>query len=88
MYLKELEFKIALKLENNSNYIYNDCIKLCESALICRDVNKKQKKEILKLKDCVLKMPDPYGWKQLQNLSDLNLIIECLNVLMHIVKGS
>jgi hypothetical protein len=42
MYLKDIKFKIALKLENNGNYIHSECIMLCEATLKCIDATKKQ----------------------------------------------
>lgn len=86
MYLKEIEFRIALKLENNGNYIHSECIKLCEAALKCIDSTKKQRNNIITLKDYISELPDPYGWNRTANIIDLREIIVCLNALKQIIS--
>lgn len=86
MYLKDIEFKIALKLENNGNYLHSESIKLCEAAQACVDIQKKQRKKIQNLKEYVSGLPDPYGWSRNANIKDLRELIECLNVLKEIIR--
>lgn len=86
MNLKEIKFRIALKLENNGNYIHSECIKLCEAALKCVDSTNKQRKKIKTLKDYVSELPDPYGWNRTANMIDLREVIICLNVLKEIIS--
>lgn len=86
MYLKDFEFKIALKLENNGNYIHSELIKLCEVAQTCTDTQKKQRKEIQSLGEYVSGLPDPYGWNRTANIKDLQELIGCLNVLKEIIR--
>ncbi|WP_269222503.1 hypothetical protein [Flavobacterium sp. IMCC34518] len=86
MYLKDIEFKIAIKLENNGNYLHSESIKLCEAAQACVDIQKKQKKEIQNLKEYVSRLPDPYGWNRTANVKDLQELIVCLNILKEIIR--